>query len=119
MANPNIVNVANIFGKTSSVELTDSEQEIVSNPSSSNKIFKINLILAANIDGTNPANVSVFLYDGTTSFPLASTLRVPADATLLVIDKTASFYLEENWSIRALASAVGDIQLTISYEEIS
>jgi hypothetical protein len=119
MANPNIVGVTSIFGKTVSVALTTSEQTILTNSAASNKVFKVNVIFAANIDGAAAADVTVRLHNGTTSFPIAHTLLVPADATLLVTDKSASFYLEENWSIRALASAAGDIQLTVSYEEIA
>ena len=119
MANPNIVNVTSILGKTVSVALTTSEQVIVTNSASSNKIFKVNVIMAANIDGATSADVTVRLHNGTSSFPIAHTLLVPADATLLVSDKSTCFYLEENWSIRALASAAGDIQLTVSYEEIA
>jgi hypothetical protein len=38
---------------------------------------------------------------------------------LIVTDKTTAFYLLENQSIGALASAAGDLVATISFEEIT
>ena len=54
-----------------------------------------------------------------TSYALANTISVPADATLNLIDKNSSFYLEEDKSIIGGASAAGDLEIVISYEEIS
>jgi hypothetical protein len=44
---------------------------------------------------------------------------VPADSTLVVLDKASAIYLEENDSIQALASAAGDLVIHVSYEEIA
>jgi hypothetical protein len=44
---------------------------------------------------------------------------VPADASLVVIDKTTSFYLLEDQSIGATASAANDLVVTVSWEEIN
>jgi hypothetical protein len=41
------------------------------------------------------------------------------DATLVVIDKSTSLYLEEGDNIEAGASAAGDLTITINYEELS
>jgi hypothetical protein len=83
------------------------------------KVLKINTILIANIDGTNAADVSVFITkSGGSPIAIASTISVPADATLNLIDKNSSFYLEEGDNIEAGASADNDLTITISYEEI-
>ena len=50
---------------------------------------------------------------------IASTISVPADATLVVIDKNSSIYLEEGDNIEAGAGAASDLTITISYEELS
>ena len=119
MANPNIVNVTTINGQTAAAELTDSAVAIVTNASASGKIYKINTILVANKDGSNNADATVYFNNGSTDFALASTITVPADSSLVVIDKNSSFYLTENTSVKALASANGDLDIVISYEEIS
>lgn len=120
MANPNIVNVSDIRGKVAGLDIGTTASAIVSNSAASGKIFKINSLIIANRDGTNNADVTVELYKNqTTIFYLAYTVTVPADATLVVISKDTSIYLEENDSIRLIASAVSDLHGIVSYEEIS
>ena len=50
--------------------------------------------------------------------PLALTVSVPADSTLIVLGKDAPIYLEESDEIEAGASANGDLHITVSYEEL-
>lgn len=118
MAAPNIVNVTSIFGRTAHLNLTTSSQSVVTNASNSNKVFKINTIIVANIDGSAAADVTVNFNNAGTSFALANTISVPADSTLVVLDKNSAIYLEENDAIQALASANGDLVIHVSYEEI-
>ena len=63
--------------------------------------------------------VPAHLSGGGTASAIASTISVPADASLIVTDKTTAFYLLEDRSIGALASAAGDLVATISFEEIT
>ena len=124
MANPNIVGVTTITGKTAIFSLGDtSATTILNNAASSNIVFKVNTIIVANDDGTNAADITVTLFPeddaGGTGVQIASTISVAADSTLVVIDKASSFYLEEDRSIQATASAGGDLNVIISYEEIS
>ena len=124
MAAPNIVNVTTITGKTTYAALTTTLTTVLlANAVSSGKVFKINSIMVANVDGTNAADVTVDINTAAagsgTSYALANTISVPADATLSVIDKTNSFYLEEDKSILGGASANSDLEIVISYEEIN
>ena len=124
MANPNIVSVNSIFGNTTGIALTTTLTTVLlANAAASGKVFKIESIMVANVDGTNAADVSIDWNTnagGTgTSIALAATIAVPADATLSVIDKTNSFYLMENQSIIGGASANSDLECIIAYEEIS
>ena len=124
MANPNIVNVASILGDNSSVSLTTtSATSIVSNAASSGKVYKINTIIAANVDGTVAADITINKYSaaalGGTAYPIASTVSVPADASLVIVDKTTAIYLKENESIGATAGTASDLVITCSWEDIS
>lgn len=124
MANPNIVNVAAIYGNSAQVSLTTtSATSLVSNAASSGKVFKINSITVANVDGTNAADITINIYSaaalGGTAFPIVSTISVPADATLIVTDKTTTFYLLENQSIGATAGTASDLVVNASWEEIN
>jgi hypothetical protein len=117
MAAPNIVNVTTIIGKTAVQQVTTSATAIVTNSSGSNKVFKINALYVANVDGVNSADISVALFRSSVSYEIAHTVAVPADATLDVISK--SIYLEEGDELRLTASANSDLEAVCSYEEIS
>ena len=119
MAAPNIVNVSSIYGKTigDSLGITTTT-DILTCPS--DKVLKINSIIVANVDGSNNADATVYFYDSSAAarYALAYTVTVPADATLIVLGKDSPIYLEESDQIEAGASAAGDLQIIISYEEI-
>ena len=124
MAAPNIVNVGTITGKSFYLALSStSATQLVSNAASSGKVFKINMIQVANVDGTNACNVTVDYHTqddiGGTGYALVSTVSVPADASLVVIDKSTALYLEEDRSISVTAGTANDFEVIVSYEEIS
>jgi hypothetical protein len=124
VANPNIVNVTAIYGKSAVVDLTTTNATlVVENTAASGKVFKINSLIISNVDGTNAADITVSLYSedniGGTATQIVSTVSVPADASLVVIDKNTSIYLEEDKSIGATAGSASDLKVVVSYEEIS
>ena len=124
MANPNIVNVAAIYGNNSSTSLTTTNATaIVNNAAASGKVYKVNMITVANVDGTAAADITINKYSqddlGGTAYAIVSTVSVPADATLIVLDKTTSIYLKEDESIGATAGTASDLVVTASWEEIN
>lgn len=125
MAAPNIVGVTTIIGITTMVSIanTNTSNVIVSNASNSNRVLKINTILAANIDGVNDVDITVKITDQAagagTSFAIANTINIPADSTLVILGKDAPIYLEENRSIVALASTSNRSTIICSYDQIS
>ena len=120
MAAPNIVNVSTITGITTGRALTTTTTTmLLTNIASSDKVFKVNSIVVANVDGSSSADATIAYYDGSSNFHLAKTVSVPADSTLIVSDKNNAFYLEEGTQITGGASANSDLECVISYEEIS
>ncbi len=124
MAAPNIVNVATITGKSATVALTTTSQTtLLSNAASSNAVYKVNMIQVANVDGTNACDVTIDLHSaasgGGTAYTLVATVSVPADASLIVLDKSTALYLEEDRSLTATAGTASDLEVIVSYEEIS
>lgn len=124
MAAPNIVNVATITAKTSTLALsTTSATVLVSNAAASGKVIKVNMIQVANVDGTNACDVTVDLHSAAagagTAYSLVSTVSVPADASLIALDKNTALYLEEDRSITVTAGTANDLEVIVSYEEIS
>lgn len=121
--NPNIVNVTTIYGNTSTTSLTTtSATSLVSNAAASGKVYKIDSIVVANTSAS-AANITINVYSaaalGGTAFPIASTISVPAYASLIVTDKTTTFYLLEDKSVGATAGTSTALVVTASWEEIS
>ena len=125
MANPNIVNVATINGNSNFQNVSTTNTAIVTNAASSGKVYKVNVLNISNIDGVNDADITAYyvanVANPTTnvSYSLAKTITVPADSTLVLVDKNSSIYLREDAAIRLAASASGDLQAVCSWEEIS
>ena len=131
MAAPNIVNVANIYAKTTYLTpAVTTAVVLLANPTASNKVLKVNQVLAANVDGTNSINATVSIYtngavaqgsapSGGTAYPIIFTVAIPAGATLNVLDKSTAVYLEEGTSITVTSGTASKITYTVSYEDIS
>ena len=114
MATPNIVNVTSITPFTINGSVTTSNQDIIDVPA--DKVYKVNTILIANIDGTNAANITVSIStdNGNSSHAIASTISVPADSTLSLISPT--LYLDETDLLKIVGSANNDLEYTVSGE---
>lgn len=119
MANPNIVNVTSILGKTAVLAVTTTPTNIVTNGSGSGTLVKINNLTIANIDGANTANITASIFRSSVEHKFANIISVPAGSSLVILDKNTSIYLEEGDSIRLTASANSDLQAICSYEVIS
>lgn len=123
MTAPNLLSPTTITGKTAVVALTTTNAtSVLSNAASSNKVLKVNSLIVANVDGTSAADITIKLFSaasGGTGYAIASTISVPADASLVVIDRASAIYLEEDKRIEATASAASDLEIICSYEEIS
>lgn len=119
----NIVNVTVINGVTTAVNLTStSATSVVSNANASGKVYKIESLVVANTTSST-ATITINYYSaaalGGTAYPICSTTSVPANASLVVIEKTNGIYLEANSSIGATAGTSNALQVVCSYEDIS
>jgi hypothetical protein len=131
MANPNIVAVTSIYGKTTYLSPSATTSVVLlPNAASSGTVMKINQVVAANKNGSAAVNCSVDLYtngavaqgsapSGGTAYPIASTISVPADASLIVVDKSTAIYLEEGSSIAVTCGTANGLTFSVSYELIS
>ena len=125
MANPNIVNVTTINGRSNVAIVTTTANTILTNPASSNKIFKVNILSLTNTGGSVAVAANVNFYDSslTQTVAIASQVNVPVKDTLTVVDKNGSIYLEEGDYIQVSANTGGGLgggcQSIVSFEEIS
>jgi len=129
MANPNIVSVSSIIGANAGWALTNTITTTLLTVAA-DVIVKINSLIVTNIHGTNAATVSIEVNgigggatgvtvaaNLTTQVRIASTMNVPADDSLVLIDKP--IYLMEGDVLRGGASAASTLELFASYEVIN
>ena len=131
MAAPNIASLTTITGKTTYLTPGGTTALVLlPNAASSNNVLKINQIVVANVDGTNAVNATVSIYtngavaqggapSGGTAYPIASTISVPANASLIVADKTTGIYLEEGVSISITSGTASKLTFSVSYETMT
>jgi hypothetical protein len=123
MANPNIVNVTSIYGNTSYlVPTTTTATTWTALTPASGTVNKIDNIVAANVTGT-AATITVSVNSATggsgTNYRLAYQITVPANASLIVTDKTTAFYVGEAQSVVVTSGTTNAIEMVASYEAIT
>ena len=131
MANPKIVAVTSIYGNTTYYTPSGTSAVVLlANAASSGLVYKIDQIVVANVNGSSAANATVSVYtngavaqgsapSGGTAYPIISTVSVPANASLIAVDKTTAIYLQEGTSISITSGTASALTFTISYESIS
>lgn len=133
MANPNIVNVTSIFGNvayvtpsttgvTTSWTYDGTTADTGLNPAV-NSVHRVTSIVVANTTAS-AVNATVAIsnnatFGSGTAFPIASAISVPANATLIVTDKTTSFYLTENQSLGVTSATGNALTFTATFEIIT
>jgi len=132
MANPNIVNVTQIYGQTNYLTPANtSTLVLIANTSGSGNVFKVNQVVAANTSNV-AANATVMLYtsgavtsgnlvvtSSSNAFAVASNISVPAYASLIVVDKTTATYLLEDKAFVVQSGTNSAITFSVSYEQLS
>lgn len=119
MAAPNLRDPALVIGKTIGYAVTATMADVLVNAAASGKVLKINAIYCSNVDGVSNAPVElVWRRSGTDTF-LAKGIIIPVNATQILVAREAYLYLEEGDSLRAKSAAAGDLDLLVSYEDIS
>ena len=131
MANPNIAALTSIYGTTTYYTPSGTSAVVLlANAASSGTVYRIDQIVAANVNGSAAVNATVSIYSngavaqgsapsGGTAYPVVSTVSVPANASLIVTDKTTAIYLMEGTSISVTSGTASGITYSISYEAIS
>ena len=123
MANPNILNVASIFGNTNYlIPSTTGATTWTALTPAAGTVNKINNIVASNVTAS-VATVTVAINSAAagagTNYRLVYQVPVPVNASIVVADKSTAFYLGEAQSIVVTVGTASAIELTSSYEAIT
>tara|TARA_E500000081_G_C6109024_1_gene341668 strand:+ start:83 stop:487 length:405 start_codon:yes stop_codon:yes gene_type:complete len=134
MANPNIVEVSTINGRSMGYSILTSNGIMVPPENSltggvpTGHVYKINSIVVANVDTTTTAWVSVWRDTNGNAGPYGSSsvngyiayqIDVPPKASISILGKSTSIYLNEGHVINAVASTNSVLKFHASYEDIS
>ena len=124
MANPNIAAATSVIANNAQLSLTaTTATQLISNAASSGKVFLVDSIIVANVDGTNACDITVTRFQSATNtgtaFPIASTISVPADAAIIIVGKDNPINLTENESVYVTASAANDLVVDSNWKELS
>jgi hypothetical protein len=123
MANPNIVNVTSIYGNTSYlIPSTTSATTWTALTPASGTVNKIDNIVASNVTGSAVAvtvSINSATGGGGTAYRIAYQISVPANASLIIVDKTTAIYVGESQSIVVTVGTGSAIEMTASYEAIT
>ena len=133
MANPNIVNVGNIYGNTAYVtpSTTSANTAWTYNGTTSltgltpatGTVNRITSIIISNTTSSAASATVAIANNATfgsgTAFNMANAISIPPNATLTVTDKTTSFYVTENQSVGVTSSTSSALTYIATFEAIS
>lgn len=130
MADPNLLAANTAYGTTTYLTPSGTTAVVLlQNATANNSVYKINQIVAANTTATAAsATVSVYTNGavaqgsapaGGAAYPVVSAVSVPANASLIAVDKTTAIYLQGGTSISVTSGTASAITYTISYEVIT
>jgi hypothetical protein len=131
MANPNIAALTTLTGNTTYYTPSGTTAVVLlTNAAASGQVFRINQIVAANVNGSSAVNATVSIYtngavaqgsapSGGTAYPIVSAVSVPVAASLIVVDKSTAIYLQEGTCISITSGTASGITYSISYEVIA
>ena len=135
MANPNIVNVTSIYGNTAYVIPSsaatattswtyDGTTSLTGLTPAANTVNRVTSITAANT--TSSAATATIAVGNNATFGSATVITypayqisVPANSTLVIVDKTNSLYITENQSVAAYSGTASALTFTATFEAIT
>ena len=118
MANPNIYNVTALYGNTAALSVTSVTTNVVSNPTSSGYVYRINLLTVANIS-TNSYSMTAELNIAGSNTSIVKNVVVPSNSALSIIGRDTTMYLLENSSIQLSAQTNSAFQAICSWEQLT
>lgn len=133
MANPNIVNVTSIYGNSAyvipsntsvSVAWTyNGSTSLTGLTPSAGTVNRVTSIVVSNVT-SSAATATVAIsnnatYASGTPYYIAYQISVPPNASVIVTDKTTSFYVTENQSVGVISGTGSALNYTATFEAIT
>jgi hypothetical protein len=133
MANPNIVNVTSIYGNTAYVIPSSTSVSVAWTYNGSTSLTgltpavgtvnRVTSIVVSNVTASAAtATVAVAnnaTYGSGTPYYIAYQISVPPNASVIVTDKTTSFYVTEGQSVGVISGTSSALNYTATFEAIT
>lgn len=123
MAAPNLAAPTTITGKTVyATPANTSEATLLTNAFNSNRALRLTSVLFVNNNASSAVDATLRLYNaatGGTGFAIANTVTVPSKASVVVLGRDSSVWMEEDRRITVQSSAASDLTVICSYEEVA
>lgn len=123
MANPNLFAATSAYGSTSYLIPTGTSATTwTALTPATGTVNKIDNIVASNVTGSAAAitvSINSATGGGGTAYRIAYQISVPANASLIIVDKTTALYVGEGQSIVVTSGTSSAIEMTASYEAIT
>jgi len=133
MANPNIVNVTSIYGNTAYVSPSatsvsvawtyNGSTSLTGLTPASGTVNRVTSIVVSNVTAS-AANATIAIannatYGSGTPYYIAYQISVPPNASVIVTDKTTSFYVTESQSVGVTSGTSSALNYTATFEAIT
>ena len=133
MANPNIVNVTSIYGNTAYVSPSatsvsvawtyNGSTSLTGLTPASGTVNRVTSIVVSNVTAS-AANATIAIannatYGSGTPYYIAYQISVPPNASVIVTDKTTSFYVTESQSVGVTSGTSSALAYTATFEAIT
>lgn len=127
MARPNIAAATSIYAGATGIKLVPTGPTlVVSNASSSGKVYFVESLVVANTDTSNAVTVTVQHWNnatpgatGATGVAICSNVSVAANEPFFVLTKQTARNLQENESLSVTAGTSGKLDVSADFKEIS
>ena len=133
MANPNIVNVTSIYGNIAYVIPSSTSVSVAWTYNGSTSLTgltpaagtvnRVTSIVVSNVTAsaatTTVAIANNATYGSGTPYYIAYQISVPPNASVIVTDKTTSFYVTENQSVGVISGTSSALNYTATFEAIT
>jgi hypothetical protein len=123
MANPNMLTVSSILGATTYlVPTTTTATTWTALTPAAGTVNKIDTMAATNVTATAATitvSINSAISGGGTAYRLAYQTSVPANSSLIVVDKSTMLYVGEAQSIVVTSGTTNAIEMIATYEAIS
>jgi hypothetical protein len=118
MPAPNLRAPKSIKGRTETFLAQTTSTALIANPIGSNKVFKVNTILCANLSASLAPAVTLSRFNGDDDHIFVPGVTLPIETTLVACSKETYFYVNEGESLKGLATNSDAVGITVGYEEI-